>query len=395
MMNSTNILPRQRLEVVDSLRGFAIMAIMLLHSIEHFNFYQFPKPDAQAAWLTALDPHVWDALFFLFGGKGYAIFALLFGFTFSLMYRKQAVMGRDFGPRFLWRLLILAVFALINGALFPGEILSLYAMVGGVLIVVRKWNQKAMLALAVLLLLQPVEWWRYVQTLTQEGFTLGNPHSWQYWGLLKGGQAGDSFWSLITTNTRYGHLATFWWSWEVGRTVQTAGLFILGYLIGLKDLFVVSDCSVRFWKRALLISAVLFIPFYFLELNFDKIYPEKIYRRSLLKVIDMYGNLAFTFVLISGFWLLYRFQNFRKVFGGLRYPGRMSLTAYITQSLVGGFVFYGYGLGLGPQVRHTVSLGIGILLWVILFYGFKWWVNHKGQGPLEKLWHRLTWLGDR
>ena len=28
-----------RIEVVDALRGFAVMAIMLLHNIEHFNFY--------------------------------------------------------------------------------------------------------------------------------------------------------------------------------------------------------------------------------------------------------------------------------------------------------------------------------------------------------------------
>ena len=31
-----------RIEVVDALRGFAVMAIMLLHNIEHFNFYDFP-----------------------------------------------------------------------------------------------------------------------------------------------------------------------------------------------------------------------------------------------------------------------------------------------------------------------------------------------------------------
>ena len=31
-----------RIDVADVLRGFAVMGIILLHSIEHFNFYAFP-----------------------------------------------------------------------------------------------------------------------------------------------------------------------------------------------------------------------------------------------------------------------------------------------------------------------------------------------------------------
>ena len=133
-------LKKPRIEVVDSLRGFAIMAIMLIHSIEHFNFYIFPKKSTQPDWLNTLDQWVWDTFFFLFGGKGYAIFALLFGFTFSLMYAKQQAKGVDFGPRFLWRMLLLVGFALFNGMFFPGEVLMLYALVGVVLFLVRKFR---------------------------------------------------------------------------------------------------------------------------------------------------------------------------------------------------------------------------------------------------------------
>ena len=68
---------RPRIEVVDALRGFAVMAIILLHNIEHFNLYNFPE--ATTDFMKALDKGVWDTLFFLFSGKAYAIFALLFG----------------------------------------------------------------------------------------------------------------------------------------------------------------------------------------------------------------------------------------------------------------------------------------------------------------------------
>ena len=47
-----------RIEVVDALRGFAVMAIMLLHNIEHFNFYDFPT--ASSAFMEAMDKGIWE-----------------------------------------------------------------------------------------------------------------------------------------------------------------------------------------------------------------------------------------------------------------------------------------------------------------------------------------------
>lgn len=83
-----------RIEVVDALRGFAVMAIMLLHNIEHFNFYDFPA--ASSAFMEAMDKGIWETLFFLFSGKAYAIFSLLFGFSFFIQYNNQAKKGKDF-----------------------------------------------------------------------------------------------------------------------------------------------------------------------------------------------------------------------------------------------------------------------------------------------------------
>lgn len=115
-----------RIEVVDALRGFAVMAIMLLHNIEHFNFYDFPT--ASSAFMEAMDKGIWETLFFLFSGKAYAIFSLLFGFSFFIQYNNQAKKGKDFRLRFLWRLFLLFIIGCFNGAFFPGDILVLYSI---------------------------------------------------------------------------------------------------------------------------------------------------------------------------------------------------------------------------------------------------------------------------
>ena len=146
-----------RIEVVDALRGFAVMAILLVHNLEHFIFPVYPESSPE--WLTILDAGVFNATFSLFAGKSYAIFALLFGFTFYIQSHNQQLKGKDFGYRFLWRMVLLAGFATLNAAFFPaGDVLLLFVVVGIVLFIVRKWSDKAILITAIFFSLQPIEW---------------------------------------------------------------------------------------------------------------------------------------------------------------------------------------------------------------------------------------------
>ena len=45
-----------RIEVVDALRGFAVMAILLVHNLEHFIFPVYPESSPE--WLSILDAGV-------------------------------------------------------------------------------------------------------------------------------------------------------------------------------------------------------------------------------------------------------------------------------------------------------------------------------------------------
>ena len=89
----------RRIDSADALRGLAVMCIFLLHNVEHFIFSVYPTESP--TWLSVFDAGVFNATFALFGGKAYAIFSLLFGFTFSVQYARQQQQGRDFGYRFL------------------------------------------------------------------------------------------------------------------------------------------------------------------------------------------------------------------------------------------------------------------------------------------------------
>jgi uncharacterized protein len=381
-----------RIEVVDALRGFAIMAIMLLHSIEHFNFYKFPANETQSAWLNALDSNIWNSLFFLFGGKAYAIFAVLFGFTFSLMMNNQKKRGFDFGYRHLWRMVLLAGFAFINGMFFPGEVLLMYSIVGVGLFFVRNLSNRVLLLIATFFLLQPVEWGKLIYYWFDNSYTIGRPASWALWGALKEGQLSESFYECAKACTLNGHKVALYWAYEVGRLAQTVGLFVLGLWLGRKNLFEMNDKNTKFWLRTVVVSFVVFFPFYWLEANFKTLFENKIYSQTLKHAIDMYGNFAFCMFLISLFVLLFQVDFFRKPLNLLRYCGKMSLTAYVLQSIIGGLVFYGWGFGLGPHIKHTVSILIGIVLFIVQFQFYKFWLTKYKRGPLETIWHKLTWI---
>ena len=63
-----------RIEMVDALRGFAVMAILLVHSVEHFIFPVYPTDSP--AWLSALDTGTFNAVFALFAGTKLPICAI-------------------------------------------------------------------------------------------------------------------------------------------------------------------------------------------------------------------------------------------------------------------------------------------------------------------------------
>lgn len=119
--------------------------------------------------------------------------------------------------------------------------------------------------------------------------------------------------------------------------------------------------------------------------------PENV-QQTAGAAFDMWQKLAFTFVWVSSFILLYQSENFRRRVAALRSYGRMSLTNYVTQSILGMLVYFPFGLYLAPYLGYTVSLLVGILMFFAQLAFCKWWLSRHKQGPLETLWHKWTWI---
>ena len=378
-----------RVDVADVLRGFAVLAIILLHSIEHFNFYDFPDPSTQPVWLNFCDKAIWNGLFFAFGGKAYAIFAMLFGFSFFIQHDNQRMRGNDFRLRFCWRLLLLFIIGNINAAFFTGEILVLYSIVGFVLVLTCRLPNRWIVALSIICLLQPVCIYQIIRALIDPAY---QPLAidWNgWWAAANEAQTNGNFIETLRVNLWEGQLFSLGWAWDYGRVFQTAGLFMMGMLIGRQGWF--GRKYLHVWGKALAVALVCFFPLY----GIDNMLPDYVSNPAIMKPLGIITSslqkLAFMVVLVCGIIFGYYCTKRLSRWLGMLIPyGKMSMTNYVTQGIIGSFIYYNWGLHL--HLGTTGSLLLGIVIFAVQYAFCRFWVGRHNHGPLEYVWKRLTWI---
>jgi len=103
-------------------------------------------------------------------------------------------------------------------------------------------------------------------------------------------------------------------------------------------------------------------------------------------------NLTLSGVIVCSFILLYQRASWQRRFNFFAPYGRMALTNYIFQALVGTFIMFGWGLGLLGTIPTSILALMAIVLVVLQTWGSKWWLTKYKYGPLEWLWRSGTFL---
>lgn len=398
---------KERHVLLDALRGLALLGIALANYPE-FALWTFLSADEQSAMPTAgLDQVVRFLQYMLVDGKFYTIFSLLFGIGFALILSRHPV------SLFVRRMAILVVIGACHLMfLWSGDILLLYAIGGLLLPLFFRLKDKVLLWLAACLILIPVGldaltefasidfagpfynlWWTEAsrQGITEENFAtwLRDADSYpQMFAFLQQG-ACERIWEFVS-----GH-----------RLPKVVGLFIIGYLIGKHRLYARLD-EYRFWLRRLCLYALSWgLPASALYAwSATEGHPWGLTVHSLLYAVSVIP-LAFGYIAL--FSLIFmrspqspklhsaRFSPTGEVEGGfftfLAAPGRMALTNYLSQSLIGVLLFYGLGFGLGCSVGLIYIELTALAVFVVQIAVSRWWLRHFRFGPLEWIWRMLTY----
>ena len=183
--------------------------------------------------------------------------------------------------------------------------------------------------------------------------------------------------------------------WQVpvfflGSFLALVVLFLLVVLVSC--LFVDPKKHRTFWTRTFVIGVVCFIPLYYLSLSLPGLLERTEELRPMSTIVSSLRNFSFMCVLVSSFIFLWQWKAPHKVLHGLVPYGKMSLTNYLTQSMVGSFIYFGYGLSLYDDLGTTASFAVGILLFILQLGFCHWWLAHHKQGPFEGVWRKATWM---
>ena len=392
---TTTSVPK-RMEIVDALRGFSLAGIVIVHMIE--NYVAAPTPEGtMAATHQGITDNIVDGFIFLFlRGKFFALFSFLFGLSFFIQMDSAHSKGENFAGRFLWRLILLLAIGYVHHLFYRGDILTIYALLGIFLIPFYKISNKWLLGIAALFFLGLGRYFIFLVTqgdslFLSEPFSPDSPMIAAYFETLKNGSIQDVFYS----NGTEGHLMKL--DFQLGifsRAYLTFGFFLLGLYVGKLQFFRNFMEHKKLTQKILYAALALFVVSIGLTVAvFANLGPEVTFDNWLamlgLTAVDL-NNIAMTFIILAAFVLLYRKARFAAWFSNFAPYGRMALTNYVVQSVIGTFIFFGWGLGYLGELRNIYSFLIAIVIIVVQLILSKWWLRYFRYGPLEWLWRSLT-----
>lgn len=392
MEQTQTIIPKKRINSIDALRGFALLGILLFHCMEHFDLAY--TPTLSSPFWQSVDNIVLGTITFLFAGKSYAIFSLLFGLSFFMQMDSQADKGVDFRLRFLWRLTILLVLGYLNGLIYMGEFFFVYAVVGVFIIPLYKVPTKWLVVLLILLLLQIPDIINFVSLLS--GNAPNEPTSLvKYMDDLYAEAvdvfANGSFLDVLAFNIWKGLAAKMLWVLVYARYPQLLGLFIAGMLIGRLGIHKSEEKMIKYSSKVLPYAIVGFVAFYSIIL-FLPHYVDGFTLNVGTTLFKAYANLNMMMMYICILTLLYYKTKTRSILDLIAPVGRMSVTNYMVQSFVGVILFYGFGANLATKLSFLQCLLLGMAIYIIQVGYSNWWMKKYYYGPVEWLWRTITWF---
>lgn len=391
-----------RIEFIDVLRGFTLFGIGLIHMVEQY-YAGAPPQSHQNYQVQFLGDEIASGVVgFLVSGKFFMIFSFLFGLSFFLQL-KNSDGSLKFSARFIWRLIILFAIGLIHHLHYRGDILTIYAMLGLLLVLVHKLPDKAILVLGFFLMLNgPAVIARAIDLIQYDpavkvdpfaGFMGDDKANEVYFNTLKHG----SYFEILKANF-YEHSTKMKFQVLSGRLYITAGLFLLGLYVGRKNVLQDIGANKAAFKKALkyslwaLLGCVVFGAAFFGGFALLKI--ELPMQAQFLVggfVMDAF-NAAQALVYCSGLALLFMKESWQNRLMVFYSVGRMGLTTYLMQTMFGVLVFTGIGFELLGDIGALTCLGLSVAFFVFQVYFSKWWFKHFQYGFFEWIWRSATLL---
>ena len=397
---ATPVAPGERIYTLDVIRGFALLGIFIMN-MPWFNTSFYVDVTGTELWTDWWDRWTHTATEVLFSGKFNSMFSMLFAIGFTIqLERLEARDPAHARAIYLRRIFWLFVFGAIHMCVFwNGDVLHIYALLGLVLLALRRAPNKVLWTLFFACLLFPLVMgiYRY--------FTF-TPQDREY--IVAIGKAWEA-----TNNAAYGHGSFLAAANEHAR--ETAHLYtepftlrgmlvfytqvfctmLLGLMLGRAHFFQNSANylpqvrRLQWWALGCGLAAGAVYGVWDATTE-DPITPT-VWRMGAMTCYLLGRVLIMVFYVATIVRCVHN-DAWRRRLAPMAIAGRMPLTNYLMQTLIATTLFYGWGFSLWGKV----GLALDLLLAILIFFAIqvplsKWWLARFELGPMEYLWRRLTY----
>ncbi|NUW33019.1 DUF418 domain-containing protein [Nonomuraea sp. SMC257] len=372
--------PAGRVHEVDAVRGFALAGIL----VANIGFLADPGY-AMADAMPISEGPVAYVIVALVLTKFYVIFSFLFGYSFTLQMRAAERAGADVRARTLRRCLGLLLIGVAHGfLLWVGDILTLYALLGVVLLALRNLRPRTavitgaaiigtltlvMAALAALSALDP----------SGSPAAQADPaEAARVLALATGGPLDF----LRMQASLYPPMALMVW---VFQGPMALAMFLFGLAAGKTRLLEGLGTRTRLLRRVQWIGFGIGLPG-------GVLYAWSSPRTGVVEVAGLAVNTVTSLLLAAAYvaTLVRVIGRFPAVGRVLAPAGRMAASNYLGQSLLIALVFTGYGLALGGRLAPIAVMGVAAAIYAVLLTLSAWWLRSHRLGPVEYGLRRLT-----
>lgn len=384
---SAPVSSRERIELIDVLRGFAVFGILVANMASYGG-----QPPGPGAWYQVSDRAIFILTRFLIEAKFYSLFSFLFGWGMAVQLIRAQAKGVPFLPRYVRRLLVLLLFGVIHGTLiWVGDILTLYAALGFLLLLFRKRSPRFLLVtsasflLLSILLVLPIE-------LVQ------NFRAWyiDITSFMRLQQFPDELYLtgsyLEITRLRIQDYLNHN-SYGIFSFGSVFGMFLLGLAVGKFKFFRNIERYLPRLRKGFWITLAIGVLFNAIFVS-ATLWPDRFptdYWQTFRVGARTIGAPALMLFYISAIVLLYQHERWRRRLIHLAPVGRTALSNYLFQSVLSTMIFYSYGLGFYGRIDPTTGLILTLLIFLLQIGLSAWWLDRYRFGPVEWVWRTLTY----
>jgi uncharacterized protein len=379
--------PNERQQMVDALRGFALLGILVVNIASFAStYYGLGVPDPMA--ISLADRSASFVRAFLFETKFYLLFSFLFGYSFTLQMRAAERDGKPFVPRMVRRLVGLWVIGVLHAVvLYYGDILTTYAVLGAVLLLLRRRGDVFMACAAMALVLAVSLVWAGVghmysqmdmQMATQAAYAEAE-------AALAAYRATPAL--VVMQHLR--DLSQVWWVTGLVQAPAALAMFFSGFIAGRRGLLAHVEGHGKLLRKVVVWGLAIGLPGA-LAYGLPALRLDDAVRELMGLAVTLLTAPFLTAAYAAGMLLVFQTGPGRVMAQWLAPAGRMALSNYLLQSLACAWIFLAYGLRWIGTVGPLASFAIALAIFAGNLVFSRWWMHHFTYGPVEWLLRAFT-----